>query len=76
MPGVGDRSLILGGAKGAYLKHLDRWFGNKYDNEVMPGVREYFEGYMSKHFTGWDEGTGTVDHVWSGGELSSCRSSL
>jgi glycine/D-amino acid oxidase-like deaminating enzyme len=67
--GNGDTSLIFGGAKGMYLKHLDRWYNNHHDNEIMPGVREYFEGYMSKHFTGWAEGEGTVDHVWSGGEF-------
>lgn len=68
VPGVGDKSLILGGAKGAYLKHLDRWYNNKRDDENIPGAREYFENYMSDHFSGWKKGEGKVDHVWSGGE--------
>lgn len=71
IPGRGDQSLILGGAKGCFLSSPDEWYDNKYDNEEMPGVRKYFEQYMAKHFIGWNGNErGNVDHVWSGGECS------
>lgn len=70
IPGVGDRSIILGGAKGCYLKDIESWYDNIHDDEEMPGAREYFQGYMRKHFVGWerDDDKGNVDQVWSGGE--------
>ncbi|ORY24894.1 FAD dependent oxidoreductase-domain-containing protein [Naematelia encephala] len=67
IPGRGDQSYILGGAKGCFLSNLDEWYNNKRDNEEMPGVREYFEGYMAKYFAKWDGNeNGNVDRVWSG----------
>lgn len=71
IPGAGDRSIILGGAKGIFTKDLDLWYNNKNDNEQMPGVRKYFEEYMKKYFVGWNGNEhGNVDHVWSGSELT------
>lgn len=67
--GRGDRSIILGGAKGCFLNDIDIWYDNKHDDEEMPGVKKYFEGFMEKHFVGWKGNErGNVDHVWSGGE--------
>ncbi|KAK8846880.1 hypothetical protein IAR55_005970 [Kwoniella newhampshirensis] len=67
IPGDGDRSIILGGAKGCFLKDVDIWYNNKNDNEQMPGAKEYFEGYMKKYFVSWNGNErGNVDRVWSG----------
>lgn len=72
VPGKGDRSIILGGAKGCFLHDIDQWYNNKHDDEEMPGARRYFEEYMGKHFVGWNGNEkGNVDHVWSGGEFCS-----
>lgn len=69
VPGRGDHSIILGGAKGCFLKDTDEWYNNKRDDLEMPGVRKYFQGYMSKYFAGWGKTeSGNVDRVWSGGE--------
>ena len=66
--GHGDQSIILGGAKSCYLEHIDRWYDNINDDQLMPGVKEYFEGFMKKKFIGWDGNAhGNVDRVWSGG---------
>ncbi|WRT64905.1 uncharacterized protein IL334_001844 [Kwoniella shivajii] len=67
VPGLGDRSIILGGAKGCFLKDLNQWYDNKQDDEHMPGAKQYFEGFMKKHFIGWNGNEhGNVDYVWSG----------
>lgn len=69
IPGSGDRSLILGGAKGCFLGDIDQWYNNKNDNGQMPGARKYFEGFMKKYFVGWNGNEhGNVDRVWSGSE--------
>jgi glycine/D-amino acid oxidase-like deaminating enzyme len=69
MAGLGDKSLVLGGAKGCFLGKREEWYDNIRDDEEMPGARRYFEEYMGKHFVGWDGDEGNVDHVWSGGGL-------
>ncbi|KAK4689720.1 hypothetical protein P7C73_g393, partial [Tremellales sp. Uapishka_1] len=67
VPGRGDQSYILGGAKGCFLSDPALWYDNKRDDEEMPGARAYFEGYIGNHFIGWNGGEkGNVDHVWSG----------
>ncbi|RSH82880.1 hypothetical protein EHS25_005870 [Saitozyma podzolica] len=67
VPGQGDRSIILGGAKGCFLHDIDQWYDNINDDVEMPGARAYFEGFMDKYFVGWNgNARGNVDHVWSG----------
>ncbi|WVR07884.1 hypothetical protein IAU60_004927 [Kwoniella sp. DSM 27419] len=67
VPGHGDQSIILGGAKGCFVKDLEQWYNNKQDDEQLPGAREYFEGYMKKYFIGWNGNEhGNVDRVWTG----------
>ncbi|WWC67801.1 uncharacterized protein I206_101714 [Kwoniella pini CBS 10737] len=67
IPGVGDKSYILGGAKGCFLNDLSQWYDNKQDDQYMPGAKEYFGGFMKKHFADWNGNEkGNVDKVWSG----------
>ncbi|WVQ74666.1 hypothetical protein IAR50_004270 [Cryptococcus sp. DSM 104548] len=66
LPGLGDRSIILGGAKGCFLKNVDEWYNNKNDDQQMPGARRYFEDFAPKHFVGWSGGKENIDKVWSG----------
>lgn len=69
--GRGDKSIILGGAKSAFLKDHKLWHNNRNDDEEMPGARKYFEGFMKKHFSDWNgNARGNVDLVWSGGEFN------
>ena len=73
--GHGDQSIILGGAKSCFLSKEELWYDNINDDVLMPGVKEYFEGFMKKHFVGWDGNAhGNVDKVWSGGTYISCHS--
>lgn len=69
VPGIGDTSLILGGAKGCFQNDLSVWYDNVNDDEELPGVRSYFENYMGKYFVGWKgaNARGNVDRVWTGG---------
>ncbi|TYJ55842.1 hypothetical protein B9479_003494 [Cryptococcus floricola] len=66
IPGQGDMSIILGGAKGCFLDDIDKWYDNKNDDQKMPGAQEYFEDFAPKHFVDWDGGKENVDKVWSG----------
>lgn len=66
IPGRGDTSIILGGAKSEFLKHHGSWYNNFNDNEEMAGVRGYFERFMPKVFAGWNGDARNVTKVWSG----------
>jgi hypothetical protein len=68
LPGVGDQSIILGGAKGVFLAETEEWYNNLREDELMPGAKEYFEKFMSQRFNGWSKGHEKIDRIWTGGE--------
>lgn len=74
IPGVGDRSLIVGGAKGAYLNELPKWYNNINDNEIIPGAPEYFQGFLQRIFKDWSGDASNVSKVWTGGTCRQCSS--
>jgi glycine/D-amino acid oxidase-like deaminating enzyme len=65
-PGRGDKSIILGGAKGTFLKDHELWYNNINDDQLMPKARDYFENFMQPRFVGWNGDEKNVDTVWSG----------
>lgn len=71
IPGKGDQSFILGGAKGLFQHDEKVWYNCTNDDEQIAGAREYFQAYGRKHFTGWSGDGSEVDHVWTGS--TSCR---
>lgn len=75
IPGKGDKSLILGGAKGLFQHDEKVWYNCTNDNEQIAGAREYFEAYGRKHFAGWSGDGSEVDHVWTGSAFCRVESS-
>ncbi|KAH7145514.1 FAD dependent oxidoreductase [Dactylonectria estremocensis] len=61
-----DGSIIVGGARQAYIRHLEDWYGNSNDGELIERARGYFDGYMQRHFNGWENSGAVVDQVWTG----------
>lgn len=78
--GKGDKSLILGGAKGLFQHDEKVWYDSNRDDQQIEGARKYFEEYGRKHFVGWSGDGSEVDHVWTGSQshilprLHSCPS--
>jgi glycine/D-amino acid oxidase-like deaminating enzyme len=68
LPGVGDQSIILGGAKGVFLAKTEEWYNNLREDELMPGAKEYIEKFMRQRFSGWSQGHEKIDRIWTGGE--------
>jgi glycine/D-amino acid oxidase-like deaminating enzyme len=64
-----DGSIIVGGARQAYIRHLEDWYGNTNDRELIERARYYFDGYMQRHFHGWENSGARVDDIWTGSEL-------
>ncbi|KAF4337998.1 hypothetical protein FBEOM_8097 [Fusarium beomiforme] len=61
-----DGSIIVGGARDAYIRSVDSWYGNVDDTQVIADVRSYFDGYMQRHFHGWEDSGAYVDEIWTG----------
>ncbi|KAJ4346323.1 uncharacterized protein N0V89_010252 [Didymosphaeria variabile] len=61
-----DGSVIVGGAKQDFFKNLDEWFDNSDDSNLIKGARRYFDGYMQRHFYGWENSDVRTEDVWTG----------
>ncbi|CAG9941560.1 unnamed protein product [Clonostachys rosea f. rosea IK726] len=61
-----DGSIVVGGARRAYLQHLDDWYGNVDDSSLIKRAENYFDGYMQRHFRGWENSGAVTDQVWTG----------
>ncbi|PYH81269.1 FAD dependent oxidoreductase [Aspergillus uvarum CBS 121591] len=61
-----DGSIIVGGARSAYFADKDQWYGNVDDSTLIDGVRKYFDGYMQRHFRGWEQSDASVKEIWTG----------
>jgi glycine/D-amino acid oxidase-like deaminating enzyme len=61
-----DGSIVLGGARRDFYKDLHEWFDVADDSKVMESARGYFDGYMQRHFRGWEESDVRTEDVWTG----------
>lgn len=66
-----DGSIVVGGARSAYFRNKDLWYGNTNDDEVIEEARRYFDGYMQRNFRGWENSDAKVSEIWTGSESSS-----
>jgi glycine/D-amino acid oxidase-like deaminating enzyme len=65
-----DGSIVVGGARRTYLHHLDDWYGNVDDTQLIERAKGYFDGYMQRHFRGWEDSGAYTDRVWTGSKLT------
>ncbi|KAH7393790.1 FAD dependent oxidoreductase [Phaeosphaeria sp. MPI-PUGE-AT-0046c] len=61
-----DGSIIVGGARGRYYHNLDSWYANSDDSTLIEEAKSYFDGYMQRHFYGWENSQARVTHIWTG----------
>jgi glycine/D-amino acid oxidase-like deaminating enzyme len=64
-----DGSIVVGGARRDFYKDLDSWFDNSDDGSLIRGAENYFEGYMQRHFRGWEDCDVQTESLWTGGEF-------
>lgn len=64
-----DGSIVVGGARSTYLHQRKEWYGSVDDSKIIAQAREYFDGYMQRHFRGWETSGAKVDQVWTGSKL-------
>ncbi|KAI4610522.1 uncharacterized protein J4E87_010776 [Alternaria ethzedia] len=61
-----DGSIIVGGGRRDYYKDLGEWFDVSDDSRLMNGARHYFDGYMQRHFRGWENSGAHTEELWTG----------
>jgi glycine/D-amino acid oxidase-like deaminating enzyme len=61
-----DRSIVVGGARTAFIDQLDNWYNVSDDSRVLESAVRYFDGYMQRHFMGWEDSNAYTDRVWTG----------
>lgn len=71
-----DGSIIVGGARAVFWHDRDSWWYNKNDNELVPDGDKYFDGYMQKHFHGWEDSGAKLSKIWTGSECPFPRSRI
>ncbi|KAJ5912178.1 uncharacterized protein N7473_001481 [Penicillium subrubescens] len=61
-----DRSIVVGGARTAFIHDLNNWYNVSDDSRVLEGAVRYFDGYMQRTFVGWEDSNAYTDRVWTG----------
>jgi glycine/D-amino acid oxidase-like deaminating enzyme len=61
-----DGSIVLGGGRRDYYKDLDEWFNVYDDSKLIENARHYFDGYMQRHFHGWENSGVRTEDIWTG----------
>lgn len=61
-----DGSIIVGGARQRFWHKPERWFDTVRDGELVDEATSYFDGYMQRHFRGWEDTQAQTKKVWTG----------
>lgn len=61
-----DGSIVVGGARRDYHADLNHWFGVHDDSTLIEPAKHYFDGYMQRHFHGWEDSEAYTESIWTG----------
>ncbi|KAF2733334.1 DAO-domain-containing protein [Polyplosphaeria fusca] len=61
-----DGSIIVGGARQRFWHNPQRWFDSVQDDGLVDEAVSYFDGYMQRHFRGWEDSNAQTSRVWTG----------
>ncbi|KAK7923795.1 FAD dependent oxidoreductase, partial [Apiospora marii] len=61
-----DGGIVVGGGRRDYFENLDSWFNVSDDSTLIEPARHYFDGYMQRHFIGWENRDVRTEQVWTG----------
>ncbi|KAI0485326.1 FAD dependent oxidoreductase [Xylariaceae sp. FL0804] len=63
-----DGGIVVGGGSWLYRDREELWLDTVDDSTLLEPVVEqkYFEGYMQRHFRGWEDSGTVVDKIWTG----------
>ncbi len=61
-----DGSIVVGGARRDFYHQLESWYDVFDDSKLTDKAENYFDGYMQRHFHGWQDSGAKTDRVWTG----------
>ncbi|KAK6365533.1 hypothetical protein LTS17_011252 [Exophiala oligosperma] len=61
-----DGSIVVGGARSSFVHRLGDWYNVTDDGQVLESAAKYFDGYMQRTFSGWEDSGAYTDRVWTG----------
>lgn len=67
-----DGSIVIGGAHQIHTfpergaQGNTEWFGNIDDSSLLDSTKSYWDGYMQRYFTGWEDTGAKVEELWTG----------
>jgi glycerol-3-phosphate dehydrogenase len=61
-----DGSVVVGGGRRDYYKNLDDWFNVVDDSRLIDAGKSYYDGYMQRHFYGWENSRVRTEELWTG----------
>lgn len=68
-----DGSIVVGGAHQTHTHpdpdNNEEWFRNADDSTLIEPAKDYFDGYMQKHFRGWEDSGAHVKEIWTGSKF-------
>ena len=65
-----DGSIVVGGARKDFAEDISTWYNVIDDSKLIGGSADtYFDGYMQRHFKGWEDSGATTDRVWTGSKF-------
>lgn len=71
-----DGSIVVGGARQRFWHNRHQWFDNVRDDELVTDAVSYFDGYMQRHFRGWETSGAEARKVWTGSTFQSTTPSI
>ncbi|TVY39181.1 hypothetical protein LCER1_G009320, partial [Lachnellula cervina] len=61
-----DGSIVVGGARTTFYATDSHWKNIADDSALIEPAAHYFDTYMQRHFTGWEESGAIVESIWTG----------
>ncbi|KAB8264075.1 phosphoenolpyruvate phosphomutase-domain-containing protein [Aspergillus pseudonomiae] len=61
-----DGSIIVGGAQRTFMDQKDQWYGVIDDSTLIEPAKDYYNDFMQRTFTGWEDSGAYVKEIWTG----------
>lgn len=61
-----DGSVVVGGGRRDFYKNLSDWFDVVDDSKLIDAGKDYYDGYMQRHFFAWENTGARTEDLWTG----------
>ncbi|KAL2854646.1 phosphoenolpyruvate phosphomutase-domain-containing protein [Aspergillus pseudodeflectus] len=61
-----DGSIIVGGAQYTFFDQREQWYNVVDDSTLIEPTKNYYDDYMQRTFSGWEDTGAYVKEIWTG----------